>query len=177
MDIKCKVSENFLIDSMELGSSGINKIISKLKKQHYIEMSEGLWQLTAHAKNAVNVYRREKIKALSQEKREMLKKASSKMDDIGFYLKYTVARYQLKADGLKRIMDSLEETHEQLKEILRDLAKFLPHFKHYVKRLENTFSKIKKNTSFIVNHPNSYYNIYCELSTDLKNFITECKNV
>lgn len=178
IDIKYAVSNDSLINFMELKSAETNKIISKLEKEHYVRMSEGLWQLTKLARDAVNVCRKEKIKALSQEDGDKLEKASAKMDDIGFYLKYTIASYQLRADGLKRIMESFEKSHRQLRKALKELAELFPHFKHYIGRFEKVFLKIKDGDElFIVNHPNSYYNIYYELRTDLMNFLTEYKKM
>ena len=178
IDIKYAVDSEALKSSGLVSSNIVEDVLSRLKMRGYLKTEESLLTLTEEGQKALSSHRIEMLKALGSEAGEKLGEVSEKLNNVGYYLRFTVARHQLRADGRVRILESLEEAHEEIKEILEELSKLLPHFKQYLRRLGEALQRIKEGDDlYIVWNPNSYYNVYSEMRADLAKLIEEDKRL
>jgi len=172
IDIKYAIPSGVLIDIMNRYFDNIEPVIKKLIENGYIKEHEGSYSLSEVGKEKVELYRREIVERLAGEEKNSLKHASSMLDEISYFLQYTVTKYQLKADSQKDIIRSLENMYNEITFHLKNLLSFFPHLKIYLDGINNALSRIKEgNTLFIVNYPNSYYYAFYELHTDVKNLV------
>jgi hypothetical protein len=161
-------------DFMEIGQEQLREIISKLELLDCVHVREGELTVTKRGSDSLNDYRKKKLSSMSLNDLDKLGKINQEMNDVGEHLRYTVVKYQLGVDSLRRIVEAVEEIHGRLTKILRELRDLLPHFDYYIARLEQPYMKIKSgNELFIAKEPSSYYNVYWQLHTDLGSFPVE----
>jgi hypothetical protein len=163
-----------LQEFMQTGPEQVREIISKLETLSCIQVDQTAITLTKHGRDSLGECRRKKLGSMAQDDREKLEKIRQEVNDVGEYLRYTVAKYQLGADTPRRITEAVEEIHGRLTEILVELRDLLPHFNYYIPRLERSFIEVKSGDEmFIARHPNSFYHMYWQLHTDLGNFFLQ----
>lgn len=163
-----------LEDFMQIGPEEVREIISKLEVLDCVQVHQGALTVTKRGSDSLNDYRKKKLSSMGWNDRDKLGKISQEVNDVGEYLRYTVAKYQLGADTPRRIVEAVEEINARLTKILGDLRDLLPHFNYYIPRLEQSFIKLKSGDElFIARHPNSYYHVYWQLHTDLRSFFVE----
>lgn len=176
INIKYIVPSGSLANIVDRNLVNIGIIIRKLVKEGYISEHENSYSLTELGKEKLKFFLREIINKLTEEEKDFLKQTDNMLNDIGYFLQYTVTKYQLKADSQKDIIKSLEDIHNEIELSLKKLILLFPHFKLYLDRIKEALSKIKEgNTLYIVYDPNSYYYVFYELHTDIKNFVSEIK--
>jgi DNA-binding MarR family transcriptional regulator len=174
IDIKYSVPFNLIIDVLGRNFKNVKMIVEKLVKEGYVKKHKECYSLTKLGKERVKLNRREIVNGLTNEERQLLKEVGNILCDLSYFLQYTITKFQLKADSQKDIISSIEEIHNETALILEKLLQFLPHFKLYLDRLEESLSKIRDgNILFIVYEPNSYYYVFYEMHADVKNFILE----
>jgi hypothetical protein len=168
------VSVELLQEFMQTGPEQVREITSKLETLNCVQVNQAAITPTKHGRDSLGDCRRKKLSSMAQNDRDKLGKISQEVNDVGEYLRYTVAKYQLGADTPRRIMEALEEIHGRLTKILVELRDLLPHFNYYIPRLERSFIEVKSGDQpFIARHPNSYYHVYWQLHTDLGNFFLQ----
>lgn len=174
IDIKYVVPFNVIASVFSENFKDIEAIIERLVKEGYVKELEESYSLTESGKEKVKFYRREIVNGLTSEERQLFKQADSLLNNVSYFLQYTVTKFQLKADSQRDIINSIEEAHNEITLALESLLPVLPHFKLYLDRLKESLSKVKEgNTLFIVHEPNSYYYVFYELHEDVKNFVSE----
>jgi hypothetical protein len=175
VDLNYAVSVELLQEFiMQTGPEQVQEIISKLQTLNCIQVNQAAITPTKHGRDSLGDYRRKQLGSMAQNDRDKLEKISQEVNDVGEYLRYTVAKYQLGADTPRRITEAFEEIHGRLTKILVELRNLLPHFNYYIPRLERSFIELKSGDElFIARHPNSYYHVYWQLHTDLGNFFLQ----
>jgi len=174
VDLRYVVDVRALSKVVGVKPERIEEILSRLERLGYLRQEEGGWTLTEKSREIVRAHRRKLLKKLGEEGRKSLRKLNKRMEDAGFYLKYTVARHQLGADGPLRILESMEEVHRELTAVINELSRLLPYFRIYLPRLEHALLKIKEGDYLYIDwHPDSYHFVYFELHADLLSYLRE----
>lgn len=178
IDIKYSIDKSAFEKFATIICRDVDELISRLMEKGCLKMEDDKLLLTDQGKKAVKNYRISILKTLNSDARKKIEEINEEMNEAGHYLRFTVVRYQLRADGMVRIIESLQKAHDEIRNLVERLSEVLPHFKHYVKRLEEAFNEIKKGDDlYIVWHPNSYYNVYSEMRADLANILEESKKL
>lgn len=174
VDLRYVVDVQTLSRVASMEPKRVKMILARLEKLGYLQRGEGGWMLTKKSKEIMRTYRRRLLEELGEEGREVLRRLNKRMEDAGFYLKYTVARHQLGADGPLRIIESMEEVHRELTAVVKEISRLLPYFRIYLPRLEHALLKIKEGDYLYMDwHPDSYHFVYFELHADLLNHLRE----
>lgn len=178
IDIKYVISSSVLIDIMSKHFDNVEIIIVKLIENGYIREHEGSYSLSEMGKEKVRSYRREIVERLTSEEKNSLRLTNNMLNEISYFLQYTVTKYQLKADSQKDIIKSLEEIYGEITLHLKNLLPIFPHLKIYLDGIYNALLKIREgNTLFIVHYPNSYYYMFYELHADIKSLTLELEQI
>jgi len=174
IDIKYSVPLDLLVSVLGKNFKDIETVIEKLVKEGYVKEYEKSFLLTELGRERVKLNRREIVNGLTNEEKQLLKKIDSTLCDLSYFLQYNVTKFQLRADSQRDIINSIEEINNEVTLALKNLLPSLPHLKIYLDRLEESLSKIRDgNILFIVYEPNSYYYVFYEMRTDIRNLVSE----
>lgn len=180
MDIFKNVDEASLQEDTGLDPEKISAILKKFSEKGFVtKIMEGMWQIESAGEEEAAKYREKMLEESGR--RDEIIKYCQEFEEINKKFKELVTRWQMKDEGGVlvpndhkdpdydfKIIEELNEIHEETKRLISKISEIIPMYKRYISRFENALNRLMEGKlDYMDRARDSYHNIWFELHESL----------